>query len=1243
MKKYIYLLFVFIVGFSIKDVQKEIITLNWEETTSEMKNGVKIFFENTDFPNLSSELPVYSRLYDLDDLNKTLRFSVENPVYEDTALFIENLEGLEINDELTFLTHVLKSGNTQKIEFQLFPLKKEDGKVYRLKSFELKQFSDEMQSKSASVAEQDWKTESVLNSGTWVKISTPDKGIYKIPYSKLSDWGFSSPSEVGVFGSGGTILSENPGEITYDDLEQCAVWTGTNNGEECLFFYAPGVVEWELKSDGTFEHDLNDYAQIGYFFLGETGTQKYAETFDEISDEITDFVSTYDEYSLIEDELVNLLEGSGKQWFGDSFYDESTHNYSFEINDIDESAMATLEINAAARSYQISGMYISSGTTSIGSLTFSKVSTSDSYATYASEKNNSFEIDVDDETLSLTLSYAALNSSAEAWLDYLLLTYRRNLIAGDDPVFFRDSESVGDGNIAEFSIENASSYTRVFDVSDVNNLTEVTGDLSDEVLKIRRPAEDITEYVVVNTNGNFDEPEFVKEVENQNLHALSAPEFLIVSHSDFMTSAEELAEFHREYDDMSVEVVNAQKIYNEFSSGTKSATGIRNFIKMLYDQGSTLKYVLLMGTGSYDNKGINDDSDNFIPTYQSENSLTPTSSFVTDDYFVMLDAGETVYSGAIDLGIGRIPASSSYEAQIVVDKIENYYEPDALGDWRNVLCFIADDEDSGLHAEQAEQLTDLVNENYNEFITKKIYLDAYEEETNTSGSSYPDVNDAIAETVEDGVLIINYTGHANEFYLAEENILDVSEINSWTNIDKLPILVTATCEFSRFDADDTSAGEYILLNANGGGIGLFSTTRVVYASANFELSKSFYSYIFEQDEDGDYYRMGDVMRLAKTSISSGTNKRNFTLLADPALTLSFPKYEVVTSTVNGLQAGSESDTLGALQKVTVTGYIADYSGNKQSDFEGEIIPIVYDKEEEMETLGNDGQDQVTYTVQENVIYKGLASVIDGEFSYSFVVPKDISYSAGTGKIVYYADNDEIDANGAFENFHIGGSSSTVTDNTGPEIQLFMDTEDFESGDETSASPTLIAYLSDENGINTVGTGIGHDITAVIDNDYTQVYVLNNYYQAEKDDYTSGSLEYSLSDLEEGFHTLTLKAWDVANNSSEAEIEFKVTSDFYITEISNYPNPASTYTYFVLTHNQPGSSLDIIFDIYASNGQRVDQFQTEVSSNGNTTNPIYWDLSEAASSITSGVYVYRAIAKYSDGAIVSKSGKMIIVH
>ncbi len=1240
MKRYLLLFFVFIVGFSANDIQHEFIVLNWNNISSDYQSGM-IFpntFNNAAYSAQYGELPYYSKIYD----RSGFQIVVENFRFEEVEDIDFNFDLSAVPEDFKVETIHSKSGDDYKTEIQILPFKKLGEKLFRLTSFTLKKIP--VQQETAVVETQIWKTQSVLSSGKWIKIKTSGKGVYKIPYSTLTDWGFSNPASVSVYGSGGKHLSEKPEEITYDDLEQNAVWHDESGGENCLFFYEPGNVEWSLNNSGEyFEHKNHDYSNQGFFFLSENaGPAKMAQTAEEINQIPTHHVSDFDAYSLYEKDLTNLIL-SGKQWFGEKFQHNQTRSFNLSLPGIKSSNEVYLKVNAVARSYQSSKIRIKADSENIGEITFTKVNTEELVDLYARENSLGVLFEADNETTGIDLTFAGSNSSAVAWLDYIEINYKRNLDLDEGVLFFRDLESVGVGNIAEFEIQSASSSTRVFDVTDINNAFEVPVQADGGSIKIKRPSDSLKEYAAFNPDGSFPVPEKVGDLENQNLHGLSTPEFLIITNPSFLNSANELAQFHESYDNLSTEVVLSTEIYNEFSSGHFDATAIRNFIKMFYDRGGTLKYVLLFGDGSFDNKNIDALNLNFIPTYQSQNSLNPIASFVTDDYFVILDEGESVYNGAVDLGIGRIPASTQYQAQLVVDKIKNYHSPQALGDWRNVVCFIGDDEDGNIHMSDSEKLADIINENHNDFITDKIYFDAFVQQVTTAGEEYPEVTEAINKRVQDGVLILNYVGHANHRSLAHEKVLNISDINSWSNKNTLPIFVTATCEFSRFDSEEMSAGENILFQGNGGGIGLFSTTRLAISGPNYLLSRSFYSHVFELNENGAHYRMGDVMRLAKINTSNTTNKRNFSLLADPALKLSYPEYKVVTTSINQRDANADPDTIGSLQKITVSGYIADFEGEKLDNFSGEILPTVFDKAVEMETLGNAGETPMKFSVRENVIYKGNVSVDNGEFTFSFVVPKDISYDLGNGKIIYYASNGETDAHGAFENFVIGGTDDQISDNYGPEIQLYLDSEDFISGDETSKNPVLLAYLSDENGINTAGTGIGHDITAVLDDDYSKIFILNKYYQANTDDYTSGSIEFPFSNLSPGMHNLKFKAWDVANNSSEVGIDFFVSGDLIITDVSTYPNPMSDYTFIVFEHNQTGATFETLIEFFDIQGRRIDYFQTQVGSNGLKSNPIRWDLSELRLETRSGVYFYRITAQNEDSVIASKSGKIVISY
>ena len=757
----------------------------------------------------------------------------------------------------------------------------------------------------------------------------------------------------------------------------------------------------------------------------------------------------------------------------------------------------------------------------------------------------------------------------------------------------------------------------------------------------------MNDYVAFNPLGNIPVPEKVDDIANQDLHGKELAEMIIVANPKLLSAANELAVFHRDSDQMTVLVVTPQVIYNEFSGGLPDPAGFRNYFRMCYDRGkqlgNTFKYILLMGDGSYDNRNIQGKGLNLLPTFQSENSVSLTESFVTDDFFVMLDENEGDSSGIIDLGIGRIPANNIDDAKAVVKKIKNYRQHEAMGNWRNAVTFIADDGDANTHMGQAEELTDYLNLKYPAFFTDKIYFDSYKKILSAGGEKYPEVTEAIKSRVKRGTLIMNYTGHANEKNLADETVLDIGIIDSWTNYNRLPLFVTATCEYSRFDANETSAGEHILFNSSGGGIGLFSTTRLVYSGANSRLNSTFFENVFEKDSQGNNLRLGDVMLKAKVAANTGNNQLNFTLLADPALRLANPEYKVVTTSLNDKDIRTQMDTITTLSVVKVKGFVAGNNGVKLTSFNGEIIPTVYDKSMEVTTLGNSQQRPMNYTVQNNVIYSGLASVINGEFEFSFFVPKDISYKLDKGKISYYAYNESYDAQGYFDKFYIGGTSNNaISDSQGPDIDLFMNSNSFKDGGQVSANAVLIANIIDQTGINTAGIGIGHDITAVLDGDDSNIMVLNDYFQGSKDKYTEGSVVFPMTNLAEGNHTLKIKVWDVMNNSSEKEIHFVVKDNFTIESVQCYPNPMKERTSFVFTHNQPDETFDVTLEIFQPSGSRVDIVQAKVASRGTESLPLEWNPSEKSVRMKAGVYIYRMTVT-TDQKSDSGSGRLVFVY
>ena len=689
---------------------------------------------------------------------------------------------------------------------------------------------------------------------------------------------------------------------------------------------------------------------------------------------------------------------------------------------------------------------------------------------------------------------------------------------------------------------------------------------------------------------------------------------------------------------------------------------IRNFVRMKYlSQRNTkkpLRYLLLFGDGSFENKTLPPNNPNFIPTYQSQNSNVVVSSFTSDDFYGLLEDNEGEADGTEDIGIGRLPVGDTAQAGIVISKIRSYLDPANDGDWKNIICLTADDEDGNTHLSDAEALAKIIDDSVPAFNLSKIYLDAYRQTTTVNGQSYPDVNKAIDDRINSGCLIFNYIGHGSEGGLAHEGVLKTEDINSWKNEGRLPLLITATCEFSRFDDIEinsltgkntakTSAGELTLIGGKTGAIALMSTTRVVYSAPNAFLNRNIFNFAFDRDSAGNPLALGDIIRLAKNNSGNGPNKRNFTLLGDPALKLEFPWHgNVITDSVNSVAVTGKIDSLKALTIVTVSGHIEDIHGNLMSNFNGIVSPLVFDKETKVRTLANDGGSSEEFPVRNNILYRGKTRAKEGMFSFTFIVPRDIDYTTGNGKISYYASDNLQDMQGKFEEIIVGGfAQAVISDTQGPDIKLFMNDTLFKDGGMTDTNPVLLAVIEDRSGINTTGSGIGHDLTAFLDNDQNNSFILNEYFDNDFNNYQKGKLEYDLSNLSDGNHTLTLKAWDNFNNSSEETLRFVVEKDgtFVLNNLINYPNPFFNETSITTEHNRPDTELDVLINIYSMNGKVIKIIKTKVQSSGFSLPPVIWDgKDDGGSRVGRGLYPYKVIISTPEGETASASGRMIFL-
>lgn len=1288
-----FLIFIFLIFYSNNIVfsqsdRKDFI-IKWntkleiDKTDNERLTNKKQFFLNFDgavyndpetyLPSFTGKIPVGNYNPDNDYL-----LEIENQVFE--KLQPDNILGVLIPDELQ---------NKIELKYQLTYERKKPFIVYSFKPLRKNINTSEYEKllsvslrivrkiKPASKLKNDksqlkqYTTTSVLSSGFWYKIRVKESGIYKLTYTQLIDMGFSNPGNVKIFGNGCTSLPViTNGNYTDDLVENAIKPIDGNDGSfdegDYFIFYGQSPVKWSWNENmQVFDHYVNPYTDYSYYFITE-GSEPGLRTIktESLTGEPDNIVTSFIDCYFIEDNDTSFIK-SGREWYGRHFNMDLNNSLNFSFPGLISTEAVKLTSRLVCRSSKHSpnsSFLISSGGNPIQTIIFPGIDLNLFEGRFAIAKKELSEVQVNGEDFGIDIQFNKSIGTSEGWLDYLTLNYKRRLELNTNQMIFRDANSSIQGNISEFRITTLSDNYFVWDISNPIQPGEILGNKNGNIFSFRTQTEDLKQFIIFSSDLNtLLSPEIegpnLGEVQHQNLHEKAQPDLIIVCNSILEDYAEELGEFHRNTDGMDVLVVNQEEVFNEFSSGAPDVVAIRDFVKMFYDRATNEdempKYLLLYGDGSYDNKTYSDNNSNLILTYQSVESLDPIDSYVTDDYFGLLDGGEELTFGLLDIGVGRMPVKDLQQANVVNQKIFHYASDNSLGDWRNVISFIADDEDGNTHMRDANSIALNIETNFPVFNVEKIYLDAYPQVSTSGGQFYPAVNSAINHRMKKGALIFNYIGHGSETGLAHERILGISDIKKWANYDKMPLFMTATCEFSRFDdKKNVSAGEWVLLNSKGGGIALFSTTRLVFSSGNRRLNEELFKHIFKSDEKGERYKLGDILRMTKNGSGNDTNKLNFTLLGDPALTLAYPEHNIKTTSINGKDITNITDTLRAFSQVSVSGYVEDTKGNKLSDFNGIVYPTVFDKPVNMTNLSNDGTSIMEFDVMNSIIYKGKASIINGEFSFSFIVPKDISYKYGFGKLSYYGDNKDIDASGKETRLIIGGSLETTgDDNFGPQINLYMNDDNFVFGGTTNENPSLVAHVSDSNGINTTGNGIGHDITAILDDDDKNTYVLNDFYEGELDNFRNGIVKFPLTDLEIGTHKLKFKIWDTYNNSSEDYIEFVVTGsdELTIDHVLNYPNPFSNHTSFYFEHNQPNVDLDVLIQVLTVSGKLVKSFEfisdagSQVNSNSFRVGPVEWDgLDDFGDRIGRGTYIYRIKVRDNFGHIVEKYQKLVII-
>ena len=780
-------------------------------------------------------------------------------------------------------------------------------------------------------------------------------------------------------------------------------------------------------------------------------------------------------------------------------------------------------------------------------------------------------------------------------------------------------------------------------------------DLNGSELSFTIPAGRLREFVLVQTNQTFPSPEVVGEVASSNLHGLEQRDMIIISAPSLVQQAERLAVAHREKDGLTVEVVTPEAIYNEFSSGTPDATAYRRLMKMFYDRSSSLgnppKYLLLFGDGIYDNRGISGEvqgvsRSNMLLTFQSQESLN-VYSYATDDYFAFLEdnSGSNFSRDKMCVGVGRFPIRTVTEATQMVDKTISYMENKDSGSWKNNVTFVADDgnnEDSFTtnHMKQADQLAEAIEEMQPGFLVNKVYFDAYKR---SSLGTYPDVHNEIEKLLKSGQLLINYTGHGSTTHWADESVWTQTDINN-SSYKHLPVWVTATCDFTRFDDVKTSAGESVFLNPTSGGIALFTTTRVVFSGNNANLNKALIDNLFQEGANSRY-TLGEAMMYTKRQLND-SNKLNFILIGDPALKFAYPEYKARVTAVNGEAVSDEPFEFKALSRITVEGEILNPSGSFAADFTGVLSSTIFDSQSSITTLGNSSE-KFTYLDYPNTIYIGRDSVRNGKFSFTFMVPKDISYSNKKGKLNLYASSETKEAQGSFFDFIVGGTSDTAeTDTIGPKIrQIYLNDSSFVSGDKVNTTPYFVAKLWDKSGVNITGSSVGHDMMLTIDSMPSMSYNLNSYYELLPDSENEGLVQFSIPEMEPGMHTAEFKVWDILNNSTTYTFTFEVAEGLKPNLIEMYatPNPARDQVEFFLHHNRPESNLKVTVMVYDMTGKFLWSTEKSGSSELFKAYIVTWNLTDnGGRRLRPGVYLYRAAISTNNSKEATKANKLIIL-
>ncbi|WP_053977326.1 type IX secretion system sortase PorU [Mangrovimonas xylaniphaga] len=1150
------------------------------------------------------------------------------------------------------------------VQFEVSPIVEDQGIYKKINNFTVEyNLSSSAYRNGLSTMDVPEIVNSVLANGDWYKFYVDKTGVFKLSKSFLNELGANTnvdPRTIKIYGNGGAMLPmvnniEYPFDLTENAIQFVGEEDGVFDNGDYILMYAEGPTGYNEESTT----NINAYTDKANYYVNiSSGEGKRIQTLSQPEAEAELIIDTFQDYQFHEVDDYNLAK-IGRRWFGDRFGIENQKEFTFSFPNLVTSEQAKVRVYTAAVSEVQTSMAVKLNGNALTNFNYAAINSPN----YASGGNYDGNVSLSSSELVFELTYNNNgNPSSYGYLDFISVEATRELRFEGAQLRFKNTSVSNVGGVVEYQLSNSTAVSQVWDITNKYEVASVENETNSSEFSFKAQAGTSRTYLAV-TPSDYYQPlrESNTSVANQNIKGtilknsqgeFEDVDYVIVAPNVFASQAERLAQINRDQYGLVVKVVTLNELYTEFSSGNQDISAIRNLMRYVYNNASTpenrVKYLCLFGDGSYDYKDRLSGNTNIVPPWLSYNSFSLTSSFVSDDFYGMMDSneGNMTASNLLDIAVGRILAETPQRATEMVDKIESYHKSSSFGNWRNNFVLIADDVDEGWERvlqETSNSIGDVTTTEHPSINVVKIFCDAYQQEASAGGKTYPQAEEAIINAIEAGALVVNYFGHGGEDGWAHERIFSKIDSQELQNTCKYGCFVTVTCEYTKFDDPQRpTAGEYTYWNTQGGAIALVTTTRQIAVTSGVDFNNALGEYLFEFG-DNQHVSIAEALRKTKNSTSVSKNIQKYLVfcIGDPALKLAMPRPDIRLTKINDVPVGGETDVLQALGKVKLSGEVVDELGNAMTNYNGVLTATVFDKNIQRQTLGNDGTSdsngviKMDFETLGEILFKGQATVTNGQFNFEFVVPRDIGIPVGNGKVSFYAktENPLQDQAGASFDIQVGGiNENAEEDNIGPVINLYMNDTNFVSGGITNESPTFLAKLQDDNGINTA-SGIGHDIVAIIDGDETNPIVLNDYYTANIDDYQNGEVSYPFRNLEAGLHTLTLKAWDVYNNSATSELQFVVhdkDQELVIKNVLNYPNPFVDYTEFWFNHNS-SDNLDVSIQIFTVSGKLVRTINGQTNADGGCCNEgasslsrsITWDgRDDFGEKIGKGVYVYK---------------------